>query len=182
MKLIGLVGRAGAGKTTVAEYLVEYYGFTRTAFGDPLKQMLLEAGMCSREELWGHKTERSRWLLQKIGTDILRKQVDPKFWVRKTAENVHRLFDKGFRVVIDDIRFPEEASMVKAFLREGCLIKLERIGHVDVMAGTTHESESLVDTIEADHVIRADSGEVQKLLRCVEEIVGERPMKMKGGE
>ncbi len=49
MKLIGLVGRAGAGKTTVAKHLCERYGFVRVAFGDPLKVMLLNAGMCSRE-------------------------------------------------------------------------------------------------------------------------------------
>jgi hypothetical protein len=174
MKLIGLVGRAGSGKTTVANHLVEHYGYVRTAFGDPIKQMLLDAGMCCREELWGPKTERSRYLLQKVGTEIFRKQVDARFWVRKTAENVHKMFGQGCRVVIDDIRFPEEASMVKAFLREGVLVKLDRIGHVDATAGTTHESECLVDTIEADHIIRAESGDVQKLLLCVEEIIGER--------
>jgi dephospho-CoA kinase len=60
IKIIGLSGRADSGKTTVARYLVEQYGFVRTAFGDPLKQMLLDAGMCTREELWGEKTPQSR--------------------------------------------------------------------------------------------------------------------------
>ncbi len=175
MKLVGLVGRAGAGKTTVASHLVESFGFVRTAFGDPLKQMLITAGLCTREECYLEKTPRSRELLQKIGTEIFRKQVDPKFWVRKTAENVQRLFKTGRRVVIDDIRFPEEAAVIRAFMRDSVLIKLEREGHVDATAGATHESESLVDTIEADHVIRAGSGEISKLLLCVEEIIGERP-------
>jgi hypothetical protein len=173
MKLVGLSGRAGAGKTKVAEHLVEHFGYTRTAFGDPLKQMLITAGLCTWEECYVEKTPRSRELLQKIGTEIFRKQVDPKFWVRKTAEIVHKLLANGYRVVIDDIRFPEEAQMVQAFLREGVLIKLEREGHVDATAGATHESESLVDTIPADHVVRAGSGEVEKLLLCVEEIIGE---------
>jgi len=175
IKIIGLSGRADSGKTTVARYLVEQYGFVRTAFGDALKTMLLDAGMCTREELWGDKTPHSRWLLQKVGTDIFRKQVDPKYWVRRTAAEVHRLRVLGHRVVIDDIRFPEEAALIRAYLNYGILIKLERVGHVDATAGTTHASESLVDTIETDYTISAASGDVAKLLRVVDEIIGERP-------
>jgi hypothetical protein len=154
---------------------VEHFGFVRAAFGDPLKQMLITAGLCTWKECYVEKTARSRELLQKIGTDIFRKQVDPKFWVRKTAENVHRLFAEGRRVVIDDIRCPEEAAMVRAFMRDAVLIKLVRPGHVDATAGTTHESESAVDTIEPDHVISAEGGDVEKLLRGVEEIIGVKP-------
>lgn len=174
-KVIGLVGRAGAGKTTVAKHLMEEFGFDQTAFGYPLKKMLLNAGMCTEEELWGKKTEHSRWLLQKIGTDIFRKQVDPKYWVRKTAEEVHKLLGMGCKVVIDDIRFPEEADLVRSYLADGVLIRLERADYIDATAGTVHESESLADTIPVHHVIRAESGDVKKLLLCIEEIIGQRP-------
>ncbi len=36
MKLIGITGRAGAGKDTVADYLVENYDFVKRGFADPL--------------------------------------------------------------------------------------------------------------------------------------------------
>ena len=172
IKVIGLVGRAGAGKTTVANYIVERHGFVRTAFGDPLKQMLLDAGMATREELWGEKTPQSRWLLQKVGTEIFRNQVDPKFWVRRTAENVIRILGEGHRVVIDDIRFPEEAALVRAYLSDGLLIKLDRPDYVNATAGTTHASESMVDTIQAYHEISAESGDLKKLYQFVDEIIG----------
>lgn len=40
MQVIGLTGFAGAGKSTVANYLVEEHGFTRLSFAAPLKKML----------------------------------------------------------------------------------------------------------------------------------------------
>ena len=38
--IIGLVGHAGAGKDTAAEYLVEHFGFSAVSFAAPLKNML----------------------------------------------------------------------------------------------------------------------------------------------
>lgn len=40
MQVVGLTGFAGAGKSTVAEYLVKEHGFTRLSFAAPLKKML----------------------------------------------------------------------------------------------------------------------------------------------
>lgn len=43
MILLGIAGPAGAGKDTVAAYLVERYGFIRLAFADPLRDELQRA-------------------------------------------------------------------------------------------------------------------------------------------
>jgi dephospho-CoA kinase len=42
--LIGLSGKAGAGKDTVADYLVRCYKFQRMAFADPMKRFLNTLG------------------------------------------------------------------------------------------------------------------------------------------
>lgn len=170
MKIIGLSGKAGAGKSTIGKHLIEHHGYTRMAFGDPLKAMLISAGLCTWKECYVEKTERSRELLQKVGTDIFRKQVHPDFWVQQVAMRVVGM-DPDSRIVFDDLRFPNEARWIRSF-PGSVIVKIERIGHVDAAAGTTHESESLVDTIPADHVIRAESGEIDKLLLCIEEIIG----------
>ena len=39
--IVGLCGRKRSGKDTLAEELVERYGYTRVAFADPLREMLL---------------------------------------------------------------------------------------------------------------------------------------------
>jgi hypothetical protein len=169
-QLIGLAGLAGAGKTTIAKHLVEKYGFARTAFADPLKTMLINAGLCTYEECYVEKTQRSRELLQKIGTDIFRKQVDPLFWVNKTEDSIVRIWaEEKKRVVVDDIRFPEEAQRIRDM--GGILIMVKRGDYVDPTAGSTHESERLVQLIECDHLFMANSRETDKILWQMDKVM-----------
>lgn len=167
MVIIGITGLAEAGKTTIAQYMSKEYGFVRTAFAEPLKQMLERAGMCTYEELYVKKTDQSRWLLQKIGTDIFRKQIDPLFWVNKCEEEILRLHAE-FKcpIVVDDIRFPEEAERIKHL--GGTVIKVIRSGHVSSNAGNVHESERFVNDIVFDHGFAAESGDVRTLLELVD--------------
>jgi len=170
-ELIGLAGAAGAGKTTIAKHLVEKHGFTRTGFADPLKNMLITAGLCTHDECYGVKTARSRELLQKIGTDIFRKQLDPLFWVNKTEDEIVRLWSsEKKRVVVDDIRFPEEAQRIRDM--GGIVIMVQRgDDYVDPTAGRSHESERLVRTIACDHLFVANSGDTDKLLWLMDEVM-----------
>ena len=161
MKLIGLVGRAGAGKTEIARHLVERYNFTRTAFADPLKKMLIDAGMCTWEECYVEKTAQSRWLMQKVG-ELFRKNVHSRYWVRKWEDEIYRLRDTSISLIVaDDIRHQTEAHAIRSM--GGTLIMVERSNHVDATAGMEHESERMVDAIECDYIFVADSGETDKL-------------------
>lgn len=168
--IIGLIGRAQAGKSTVADYLVTTHGFSKFALADPLKQMLITAGMITHEEAYQKKTQQSRWLMQKIGTDIFRKQIDPQFWTKKAAVAIADFVMNGKNVVIEDVRFPEEAEMLKKTFG-GLLIKVIRIGHIDEHAGSSHESERYIDELEADYTVRAESGDTGELLALVEGII-----------
>ena len=161
MILIGLVGKAGAGKTTVAQRWIELYGFERMALADPLKEMLINAGMCTWEECYNKKTKMSRWLMQKVGTEIFRKQVDEDYWVKTMRERLQKKLDSPARIVIDDVRMPNEAELIREF--GGVLIRVVRAGYQDEHAGT-HETEVLLDSIEVDHEIHAASGDIQGLI------------------
>jgi hypothetical protein len=133
MIVIGLTGVAGAGKSTVANYLVEQHGFTRLSFAAPLKKMLrtlnpiiasgfrlsdiLEA--CGGDEnyiktnsLYGPEYRR---LLQVLGTDCIR-AVDEDFWVNAAAAQMD---DQDQNYVFDDCRFPNEAFIIQNCSPEG---------------------------------------------------------------
>jgi len=68
MKIIGITGKAGSGKSTVAACLMaelrnRFYPARRLAFADPLKSICRQMG-------WnGVKDKRGRRLLQIIGTE-----------------------------------------------------------------------------------------------------------------
>lgn len=58
--IIGLCGQAGAGKDTVADFLVKNHGFVKVALGDPLKRICKDVFDFSDEQLWGSSSERNK--------------------------------------------------------------------------------------------------------------------------
>lgn len=162
--LIGLCGRAGTGKDTVADRLVEQHQFSRYAFADPLRSMLevmlIEAGL---EYAYIH--ERSlkeqpipglgfsyRHLAQTLGTEWGR-SLSPTFWLQLAALNLglHDLPNSApvhDRIVITDVRFPNEATWLRAL--GGQVVLIQR----DVPNVRHHESELHVGgTIQCDLVL-----------------------------
>lgn len=51
--LVGVSGFAGSGKDTIANYLVERYGYQKTSLADPIKRACREIFGFSDETLWG---------------------------------------------------------------------------------------------------------------------------------
>ena len=61
--VIGLVGKLQSGKTTASGMILDKLNgkpAVRTAFANHLKEMILAAGLCNADELWGKKTDFSR--------------------------------------------------------------------------------------------------------------------------
>jgi molybdopterin-guanine dinucleotide biosynthesis protein len=153
--VIGIIGKKYSGKTTAANFLKEYfiskgYSVQLMAFADALKTMILKAGLCTHDELYVKKTDFSRMILQKIGTDIFRDQVDPDFWVKKLRTAIENL-DKQI-VIIHDIRFKNEANLVIEL--GGRLIKILRNFEDDERKEfKNHRSETEIDSIICKDVI-----------------------------
>lgn len=155
--IVGLVGPAGSGKTTVARYLERRYGARSYALAEPLKLIVQRAFRLERDQLWGSQELKekvdprynvsSRWLMQHIGTDGVRSVLGDDFWVRYTLEKIRR--DVPALAIVEDVRFISEA----AGIRPAWLWKLSHRATTD----DNHASETEWKDIAEDHLIPACS-------------------------
>jgi len=156
IKIIGISGKMTSGKTSIARFLEERIISSHIlSFASLLKEIILKAGLCKKEELWGIKTDFSRLMLQKIGTDIIRNQIDENFWVKemnKKIKNEYDLYDYKITIIIDDVRFKNEANYIKSF-KNSILLKVNR---PNVNINNFHRSETELDNFKMDFEIMND--------------------------
>lgn len=155
--IIGLAGRKGCGKSSVAEILHEKYGYRKMSFASPLKEMLLAMGLTEDEvyniDLKEKKIERygksPRELMQICGTEFARNMVCEDVWVKALEAKIEPEFDD--MIVIDDVRFPNEAEMIRK--KGGRIIRVTRTGQELGMVDT-HTSEAGIPLELIDHEIK----------------------------
>lgn len=159
--IIGLCGRAHTGKDTAADYLVREYGFVRAAFADPIRNML-EAMLNDAGADYAHLYEpklknapfpelggvTARHLMQTLGTEWGRNQLGADWWLRLLERSLG-LHAGGFavhdRIVITDVRFPNEAEWIRQL--GGIIIKLHR---EQADAVRSHASEDFIDALPSN--------------------------------
>lgn len=171
LKMIGIAGRAGSGKDTLADYLVKEYGFKRFAFADPLKECLAQIPGWDHRHMHGdlkdqvdpHYNVVPRHAMQRLGTECFR-ALNPDFWIR-VAERVLDP-DEETPIVISDVRFENEAAFVR---RRGLLVHLRRN---QVPAGAHHQSEAGVFRTAEDVVVENNAG-IDRLWDAVDELMFE---------
>lgn len=119
--LLGLVGKAGSGKDTLADELVKR-GWVKIAFADALKQICIDYLGCSYDDVYtqeGKMKYNAEWgmtnreILQRVGTEAMRNGFHPDTWVKILKIRVQKLLDEGRRVIVTDCRFGNECQMVK---------------------------------------------------------------------
>lgn len=59
-KIISLTGNMGVGKDTMADYMVEKYGYVKVSMADPFKRIAKEVYEFSDEQLWGPSSARNQ--------------------------------------------------------------------------------------------------------------------------
>lgn len=127
MHLVGLSGYSGSGKTAVAEALYER-GYRIVQFSTPIKKMvaalLTSAGLSESDIhscLYGDlKNEplsslygvTPRYLMQTLGTEWGRDLIEPSIWTDICMRKVN-MIRQNAPVVIDDVRFEQEAEAIR---------------------------------------------------------------------
>ncbi len=172
VKLIGLCGLAGSGKTTASKYLFHERGFWRVPFAGPLKSMLHAAGLSEDHtdgalkevpcDILGGNTPRRA--MQLLGTEWGR-SLSEDLWVNLWRIKADHLLGCGDPVVADDIRFANEAEAVRDM---GGLVILVRRPGLDLKAGG-HASEALALTWDIEVI---NDGTPEELYAKLDEITG----------
>lgn len=123
--VIGFMGHAGVGKTTVSKIL-HSLNTTDTeiaSFATPLKKAIKDLCLFTDKQVYGSKEDKEeidpRWgfsfrtAAQVIGTDCLRNMLDPQFHVKRMSMYLEQC--KSRIVIVDDIRFADEAELVNGY-------------------------------------------------------------------
>ncbi len=190
-KVIGVVGAAGSGKDTVANYLIENYGFERGQFARKLKDIVCDVYGWDREKIeelaykeevpmiWNQKLQHSvlqcpgpdgkgltrRQVLQHIGTEGFR-HCSKDTWVM-CEEREHCRFPT-VSIVFPDVRFLNEAEMIRRM--GGTIWRVKKLDGPGTAFGD-HKSETELELVVADQLLSARHGEIPKLLEQADQLL-----------
>lgn len=180
--IIGLSGYARTGKDTVANYLVDNYGFTKVSFAQPMRDALYalnpRVNFSEYDEMqrlrdvidahgWDNYKETEygteiRELMQRLGTEVGREQFGQNFWV----DQAMKLVAQHDKVVLSDVRFPNEQEAIRN--AGGLVWRIHREG---VQAANGHASETALDNVHPDLNLM-NNEDVESLHRTIDVIMG----------
>jgi hypothetical protein len=129
--IIGVCGLIGAGKDTIADYLVNIHQYRRESFANTLKDAVAQVFGWDRTMLEGRTKHSREWrdqvdtwwaerldmpnltprlMLQLWGTEVCRKGFHDDIWIASLENKLRNSQDD---VVISDCRFPNEIKAIK---------------------------------------------------------------------
>ena len=158
MKIIFFGWKANSGKDSTAEYLDNYY---RSRGLDVVNiQISFYIKMYAKEiAKWdGDNETKPRQLLQDLGTELIRKQIDEYFFIKRILQDID-IYSRYFDVItISDGRLPEEFASVKVAYPETVTVHVTRPDYNSSLTKDqkAHVTEALVDEIEYDYEIVND--------------------------
>lgn len=185
--IIGITGYARHGKDTVAQRLVDAWGYTRIGLADQVRVAALaldpivecvdlpahahrKLRLSELVDEGGWETAKGlpevRRTLQRLGTEVGRGLLGEDIWIQMLERAIPKPLRA--RVVVPDVRFPNEAEWV---MRHGMIIKVVR-PHFDNGVDHTHESEAHIDELPYQALVMND-GTVEELWERVDAVMRE---------
>lgn len=164
MKIVGISGKKQSGKDTFAKYLIDNLGYTKVSFAEPLKKCLYilnpwvvaDDGFTTfryqtiidnyGEDVAKEKFKEVRRLQQNFGTEVVRDNFGKDFWLDLAFRKIEQLGLE--KVVITDVRFPNETLAIDREMGRLIKIKSNRLQHND-----KHASEQDLPDYHFDRIV-----------------------------
>lgn len=155
--IVGISGEKGSGKSTAARAIRDRHAVDVEAFGDRVRDVVVEAFGIERYWLDNpelKEREHPEWgitprdMMQSVGKGF-REAFGGNFWVRKMDRYLRQeglVVDADVPVVIDDVRYPNEAAWIR---RQG-----------GVVVGLVRPDHGGEDDHESERVMREKWGEI----------------------
>lgn len=172
LRLIGITGAAGSGKTTIAEYLFREANVQIISCADPIKEALSGLFKFPRRA-WQDRTwketplpmigQSPRQLAQTFGTEWGRRMVNEDIWISEVISRWRK--SELVLTCVPDIRFDNEALHI---LRAGGV--MIRVVRPDAPPVAQHVSEvSIPDNLV--HLTIENTGSLEELFSKVERAI-----------
>lgn len=149
-RLVAFTGYAGSGKTT-ARIALNNAGWRHVKMADTLKNMarvmFSDLGLNPEDCVEGRLKEiqldellgkSPRHVMQTLGTEWGRGCIGDSIWVTIAKSRIEKLLCDGVDVVLDDVRFDNEAEMIASL--GGTIVEINGRGGIS----GNHESENVV--------------------------------------
>lgn len=96
---LAITGVMCSGKSTIANYLIKKYNYSKFSFADDIKLLATD---------FFEMKDKNRKLLQDIGTKM--KEIDNLIWIKRLDKKIQGIENN---IIIDDLRFPDELEYLK---------------------------------------------------------------------
>ena len=173
MLIIGLSGKRGSGKTTLANYLVETHRFVKVSFAAELKRIARELFPFTEADVCNPKNKESKFRTYDwsprdflINLGEFMRYHDKSYWLKRGMSQCTN--PKG-RYVFEDVRYKNEAERIKE--DGGKLVRVNRFHDknpygkpLDTPSETDLDNHSL---IMLSRLCQYDSYEPLSTRRCL---------------
>jgi hypothetical protein len=172
--IVGLSGKKGSGKSTVAGYLHRHMdGALRLPFAFRLKEIAQECFGAEAVQVNGDESQKNtltqcgltgRELMQRIGHDL--REIWPDCWVRAWETEVVAMWAEAGAacpIIVEDVRYRNEVEVIRKM--GGIVIRLTRAPHQDF-----HDSEVALDDYEDFDAVILDGLTVDETCAAVMEV------------
>ncbi len=182
-QIIGIVGKKGVGKSTVANYICNNRNTKEFTFSHNMKSFLSTVYHIPIENFIDNNLKEVK--IDKLGTTPRRlmqifgmamREFQEKYipelrinnpWLHNVKEKIIEDFDQKVDIVIiSDIRFPDELDMIKSM---GATV-IEIIRNVIINDYSNHISETSLGSIDVDFIIN-NNGTKEELYSKIDNIL-----------